>query len=196
LDIGEIVEPNLMAIRNPANGEFYIPGSSLKGKLRCILERELGKSDAGEPCTCGERTCLVCTVFGAHKKQKPECAPTRIVVRDSPMSEESRKRFHEDQQKGKPTVEEKTENIINRYSGAAEHPRTGERVLPETTFDGEILLHIYEGDDARSLADFVRHGLGIVQDASSIGASGSRGYGKVRFEQVEEKTLEVSSLTV
>ena len=34
LQIGEIVEPNLMAIRNPANGEFYIPGSSLKGKLR------------------------------------------------------------------------------------------------------------------------------------------------------------------
>jgi CRISPR-associated protein Csm3 len=196
LDIGEVVEPNLMAIRNPASGEFYIPGSSLKGKLRCVLERELGKSDGGEPCTCGEKSCLVCTVFGAHKKQKPESAPTRIVVRDSPMTEDSRKRFLEEQRTSKPTVEEKTENIINRNSGAAEHPRTGERVLPETTFDGEILLHIYEGDNARKLADFVRHGMGIVQDASSIGASGSRGYGKVRFENVVEKTVELSTLTV
>jgi CRISPR-associated protein Csm3 len=139
---------------------------------------------------------MVCTVFGAHLKPKPECAPTRIVVRDSPMTEESRKRFLEDQKTGKPTVEEKTENIINRTFGAAEHPRTGERVLPETTFNGEILLHVYEGDNARNFADFVRHGLGIVQDASSIGASGSRGYGKVRFENVSEKTLEVSTLTV
>ena len=196
LDIGEVVEPNLMAIRNPATGEFYIPGSSLKGKLRCLLERELGKSDGGEPCTCGEKSCLVCTVFGAHKKTKPPCAPTRIVVRDAPMTDESRKRFVEDQRTGRPTIEEKTENIINRSSGAAEHPRTGERVLPETTFDGEILIHIYEEDPAAKLVQFVRHGLGIVQAASSIGASGSRGYGKVQFENVAEKTLEVSSLTV
>jgi CRISPR-associated protein Csm3 len=196
LQIGEIVEPNLMAIRNPANGEFYIPGSSLKGKLRSVLERELGKCEGGSPCTCGRVDCEVCTVFGAHLKPKPDCAPTRIVVRDSPMSEKSREHFDEAQRNGEPTVEEKTENIINRKSGAAEHPRTGERVLPGTTFDGEILLHIYEGDDAKKMVEFMRHGLGIIQEASSIGASGSRGYGKVRFEDIKEETLKVSELKV
>jgi CRISPR-associated protein Csm3 len=196
LQIGEIVEPNLMAIRNPANGEFYIPGSSLKGKLRSVLERELGKCEGGSPCTCGEVGCMVCTVFGAHLKAKPECAPTRIVVRDSPMSADAKASFIEAQRTGKPTTEEKTENIINRKSGAAEHPRTGERVLADTTFDGEILLHIYEGDDAKKMTDFVRHGLGIIQEASSIGASGSRGYGKVRFEDLKEETLKVSDLKV
>jgi CRISPR-associated protein Csm3 len=196
LDIGEVVEPNLTAIRNPANGEFYIPGSSLKGKLRCVLERELGKSEGGSPCTCGQADCLICTVFGAHLKAKPECAPTRIVVRDAPMSAESRERFHKDQLAGRPTVEEKTENIINRASGAAEHPRTGERVLPGASFDGQILLHIYEGDDEKKLADFVRHGLGVIQEASSIGASGSRGYGRVSFENVEPEILNVGDLRV
>jgi CRISPR-associated protein Csm3 len=196
LQIGEIVEPNLMAIRNPANGEFYIPGSSLKGKLRSVLERELGKYEGGRPCTCGEVDCLVCTVFGAHLKAKPPSGPTRIVVRDSPMSADAKANFIEAQRTGKPITEEKTENTIDRKSGAAENPRTGERVLPDTTFDGEILLHVYEGDDANKMIDFVRHGLGIVEKASSIGASGSRGYGKVQFQGIKEETLKVSELKV
>jgi CRISPR-associated protein Csm3 len=81
-------------------------------------------------------------------------------------------------------------------SGAAEHPRTGERVLPDTTFDGQILLHIYEGDDEKKLAEFVRHGLGIIQEASSVGASGSRGYGRVSFENLTQEILNVRDLKV
>jgi CRISPR-associated protein Csm3 len=198
LGIGEIVEPNLMAIRNPANNEFYIPGSSLKGKIRSGLEREQGKHDNGKPCTCGSKDCLVCTIFGAHPKRDgtPECGPTRIVVRDAPLSAASRQSLGEREQQAKPTTEEKTEATIDRELGKAENPRTGERVLPGTTFEGEILLHIYEGDPARKMTDFVRHGLGIIQEASSIGASGSRGYGKVRFENLKEETLKVSDLKV
>jgi CRISPR-associated protein Csm3 len=112
------------------------------------------------------------------------------------MSADAKASFIEAQKTGKPITEEKTENIIDRKSGAAQHPRTGERVLADTTFDGEILLHIYEGDTAKEMVNFVRHGLGIIQEASSIGASGSRGYGKVRFEDIKEETLKVSDLKV
>jgi CRISPR-associated protein Csm3 len=112
------------------------------------------------------------------------------------MSADAKASFSEAQKAGKSITEEKTENIIDRKTGAAQHPRTGERVLADTTFNGEILLHIYDGDDAREMADFVRHGLGIIQEASSLGASGSRGYGKVRFESVKEETLKVSDLKV
>lgn len=76
LEIGELIDANLAAIRNPATDEFYIPGSSLKGKLRSVLEKQLGKADR-EPCGCGKNTCLICKVFGAHKKPNPESAPTR-----------------------------------------------------------------------------------------------------------------------
>jgi CRISPR-associated protein Csm3 len=198
LEIGELVDSNLTAIRNPINDEFYIPGSSLKGKLRSVLERESGKTsnNGREPCDCGRADCMVCTVFGAHKKTQPECGVTRIVVRDALMSKASQEAFKQAGAAGKPTVEHKTENVINRNSGAAEHPRTGERFLPGTTFDGEILLHIYEKDDAKKMTAFVRHGLGIIQEASSLGAGGSRGSGKVKFDNVREETIPLANLTV
>jgi CRISPR-associated protein Csm3 len=112
------------------------------------------------------------------------------------MSEASRKAFVETGAAGKPTVEHKTENVINRSSGAAEHPRTGERLLPGTVFDGEILLHVYEKDDAKKMTAFVRHGLGIIQEASSLGAGGSRGSGKVSFLNVREESVPLEKMTV
>ncbi len=198
LEIGEEVDANLSAIRNPANDEFYIPGSSLKGKLRSVLERESGRmsKNGREPCDCGRADCMVCTIFGAHKNTKPECGVTRIIVRDALMSEGSRDNLYKAGEQGKATVEHKTENVINRSSGAAEHPRTGERLLPGLVFDGEIVLHVYEGDDPRKMVQFVRHGLGIIQEASSLGAGGSRGSGKVCFENVKEETIPLQQLTV
>ena len=194
LEIGELIDANLAAIRDPASGEPYIPGSSLKGKLRSVLEKKLGLGHGGEPCGCGKKDCMVCAVFGAHKNTRAESAPTRIVFRDAHMSEDSRKDFRQRQKEGQPTFEVKTENTINRKTGAAVNPRTGERVLPGTDFEGEILLHIYEGDDAGGLEDFVRQGLAIIQEGSSIGASGSRGYGKVRFQKVLRETLDLEKL--
>lgn len=198
LEIGELVDANLSAIRNPANDEFYIPGSSLKGKLRSVLERESGRlsGNGREPCSCGEADCPICTIFGAHKNTQPKCGVTRIVVRDAFMSLASRKEFEEAKFAGKPTVELKTENVINRKSGAAEHPRTGERLLPGMIFVGEVLLHIYEGDDAKKMTEFIRHGMGVIQEASSLGAGGSRGAGKVSFVNIEEKIIPLHTMKV
>lgn len=198
IEIGELVDANLSTVRNPSNNEFYIPGSSLKGKLRSVLERELDKTsgDGREPCGCGRNDCLICTIFGAHKKTNPECGLTRIVVRDAYMAGDSKKAFADASAAGKPTVEYKTENVINRKTGAAEHPRTGERLLPGTVFDAEILLHVYEKDDAKKMVEFVRHGLGIIQHASSLGAGGSRGSGKVTFLNPKEETISIEKLTL
>lgn len=195
LEIGG-VDANLSVIRNPVTGEPYLPGSSLKGKLRSALEKELGKALGGDPCKCGAADCLVCTVFGAHMRPGAPSAPTRIVVRDAPLTQESRKSFREAVAVGTPAFEEKTENIIDRKGGMAKRPRTGERVPPGTAFDAEIILHIYEGDDATALTKFVRHGLGIIQEASSLGASGSRGYGKVRFQNLKVETKKLDALTL
>ncbi len=193
LEIGEVVDANLSAIRDPGTGEFYIPGSSLKGKLRSTLEKQIGKIET-EPCNCGLASCLVCKIFGAHKNPSAQCAPTRIVVRDARLSTGSREKMEADQKVGRPIVELKTENVINRRTGTAEHPRTGERVLPGTVFDGEILLHVYNGDKQKEFVDFIRLGLGIIQEASSLGASGSRGYGRVRFDKLVEKEFALDQL--
>src|SRR5216684_4558782 len=90
LEIGGAVDANLAAIRNPGTKEFYIPGSSLKGKLRSSIEKALNKCPDGKPCGCGRIDCEVCVLFGAHLNLRAESAPSRIVVRDCPLSEESR----------------------------------------------------------------------------------------------------------
>ena len=132
--------------------------------------------------------------LSTHMKPKAECAPTRIVVRDAHFSAAYLQRYEERIAEGKVVLEEKTENIINRKSGAAEHPRTGERVLPGACFDGEIILHVYDGDDTRKMTDLIRHGLGVVQQASSLGAGGSRGSGRVRFNNLKEEAIALADM--
>ena len=72
-------------IKNPSNSRPYIPGSSLKGKMRAELERQLGKHGGNRgdrPCGCARRDCPVCRAFGAHMNTKSELGPSRIIVRD------------------------------------------------------------------------------------------------------------------
>lgn len=189
-------------IKNPLTNEPYIPGSSLKGKMRSQLEKVYGTfntdkrtqerqpDNSGSPCRCGKPDCKVCTVFGAHFNPGAASAPTRIIVRDAHMSKDYRTRIQElplerDQ------LELKGENIINRNSGTAEHPRFMERVPAGASFDFEILLQILEGDNAGELKDFVEEGLHLVE-RSALGGSGSRGYGQVKFhyETTEEAVAE------
>ncbi len=187
LEIGAAVDANLNIIRDPVTNEPYIPGSSLKGKLRSTLELIYGLSREGEPCKCGQANCPVCKIFGAHMKPDSECAPTRIIVRDAPLTSDSRARYHELLRGGKEPIETKTENIIDRKQGTARHPRTGERVAPGMRFDGQIILHIYEGDDDARMVGTIKQALKAVEEFSGIGASVSRGYGKVRFHNIQEQ---------
>ncbi len=192
LEVGTTVD--LSALRD-TGGQPYIPGSSLKGKLRSVLERLEGKSSGeGEPCGCGAGDCKVCVLFGAHKKPKAASAPTRIVVRDAPLTAESAGRFRQMQAEGKPFFEEKAENLVLRDSGVAQDPRWQERVW-EAAFQMEILVNIYEGDNREELMAFVRQGLGVIQETGALGAGGSRGSGKVHFE-VQETWLELDKITV
>lgn len=199
LEIGGV---DLTAIKHPATGEPYIPGSSLKGRLRAMLERVEGKV-RDEPCNCGLTTCLVCTVFGAHKNVRADCAPTRIVVRDAPLTTAAREAFRARAREGQPIYEEKTENVIHRRTGVAQHPRQQERVLwgePgeawAAEFAVEIVIQLYERDKKDDLVSFVRKGLGLIQEIGAIGAAGSRGSGQVEFRDVTEEEIDLAKVTV
>ncbi|MFZ4437618.1 MAG: type III-A CRISPR-associated RAMP protein Csm3 [Syntrophales bacterium] len=178
----EIGGVDLPIIKHPVSEEPYIPGSSLKGKMRSQLEKKLGKFDVkGEPCGCGNKSCLICTIFGAHKNTRHDLGSTRIIVRDACLSNESRNAYKEMmEQKGTTYIEKKIENIVNRKTGTAEHPRSQERVPSGAKFDFEIVLQIYDGDDEQSLIDFVKSGLRDVQ-MTYLGGYGSRGSGQVKF---------------
>lgn len=173
-------------IKNPLTGEPYIPGSSIKGKMRSQLEKTYGmkdkfkKEEKSKPCGCGDKNCNICKIFGAHMNTRAESAPTRIIVRDAMLNEKTREIIKgRDLAEGN-FLEIKAENIIKRDTGTAESPRFIERVPAGTIFDFEIILQIFEGDNENEMVNFVKEGLKAVEK-SYLGGSGSRGYGEVKF---------------
>lgn len=181
IEVGGLDNP---IIRDPVSRRPYIPGSSLKGKLRSLLEYRLGKVKSdGKPCGCLQEDCLVCRVFGPHLRPNHDLGPTRIIVRDAPLSEESREQLEPLREQGIDLTEVKRENIINRATGVAADRglRTQERVPAGTKFDLTIHLRIFEDDDENALVSFVEQGLKLLE-SDYLGGSGTRGYGWVGVE--------------
>lgn len=209
-------------IKDPITGYPYIPGSSLKGKIRSLLEwitkrannltcteyqidefetkrkalidkisgennpgkknklqEELGRmSPSIKPCDCG--TCDVCIVFGCSAASAVK-EPTRLTVRDSFPKKDTVERW-EINLGEKIYTEIKTENTIDRLTSEA-NPRPMERVTADSVFEVEMLFDIYKEDDEQKIKK-VFEGLMLLGD-SALGGSGSRGSGKVVFENIK-----------
>lgn len=179
MEIGGMENP---VIRHPLSKLPYIPGSSLKGKLRSLLEYRTGKiSDNGEPCGCAD--CLVCKIFGPHKQSEHKLGPTRIIVRDATITEESAHRLESLREEGSLYVEVKSENWIDRRTGVAGRGglRTQERVPAGSQFDFNISVRIFEGDNEKEILDFISEGLDLLEH-DTLGGSGTRGYGWVALD--------------
>ncbi|MCP1123841.1 type III-A CRISPR-associated RAMP protein Csm3 [Bacillus sp. 3103sda1] len=189
IEIGGLDNP---IIRQPLTDLPYIPGSSVKGKLRSLLEGVYGRKPksshpraAGEPCGCAHETCLVCRVFGPHKNSHHKLGPTRLLVRDFKLTNESRESLqHANASKGMFYTEIKTENIIVRTTGTADKPRTFERVPEGAEFDLKMVLKIYDKDNQEQVINFIKQGLKLLE-SDYLGGSGSRGYGQVSFKNLE-----------
>ena len=180
IEIGGVDMP---IIKHPVTGEPFIPGSSLKGKMRSQLEKKLGKfTQNGEPCGCGQADCLVCKVFGPHKNPKHNLGSTRILVRDAFFNKTTKEKYEQlAKEKGLSYIEKKTENLVLRTTETPKDPRSQERVPAGAEFDIEIVLQAYDTDgDGNALIDFVKEGLRQVQ-STYLGGFGSRGSGKVSF---------------
>ena len=171
-------------IKNSLTGHPYIPGSSIKGKMRSQLEKKyynyIQPKKEGQPCGCGKKDCKICVVFGAHMKPGALSAPVRIIIRDANLSKETLDTLQNRDFQKSNFLEIKGENIINRKSGTADSPRFIERVPAGAKFDFKILLQIFEGDNEDELVAFVEEGLAQIEN-SYLGGSGSRGYGEVKF---------------
>lgn len=191
IEIGGMDNP---IIRNPKTKMPYIPGSSLKGKMRSLMEWKLGKValNNGKPCSCGK--CEVCRVFGvsaANKSEEKELAgqrgPTRLIVRDAEISLKSLEEYNND---GIPLVEEKHENTINRITAEA-NPRPVERIVPGTLFDFNLSYRVLDtGDDGqedeKNFTEVVLTAMAMVQ-LDYLGGGGSRGNGKISFVDLQDE---------
>lgn len=189
LAIGNVDMP---VIRDPVTGRPYIPGSSLKGKMRSLAEKMTG---APQNRSIGRDVRIhvaenreqydrywVNPLFGVPGEVKFEVpAPTRLIVRDIPLDEESAQQLLS-VRTDMPYTEVKWEAAIDRVTSAAT-PRQLERVPANTLFAPmELVFSLYLAEDI-ALFGHLLSAMKLVED-DYLGGQGSRGSGKVRFEDI------------
>ncbi len=170
-----------------ARGRPFVPGSSLKGKLRSLSERLENRrlSSKGEvrihTCESPDEfsTCYTCHLFGLPGERE-FAEPARLIVRDAPLLEDSITPQMRDFM-DLPYTEIKWENVLDRVTSAAV-PRQFERVPAGAEFALEMVFSCYEEKDL----DYLRRLFSLMKllEDDALGASGSRGYGKVEFRDL------------
>lgn len=176
-EIGGVDNP---VIRDPLTNYPYIPGSSLKGKLRALLEFALGKVKADSKGNYPPSDDPIITnLFGASA-EKSQFGPTRLIVRDAFPDEETIKLWNNVETET-PYTEYKAENTIDRMTSKA-NPRFLERVLKGSRFDVEFVLQVYSNETDKGKSNFNKlvQALRLLED-NTLGGGGSRGSGKVKF---------------
>ena len=177
LEIGGLDSP---VVKHPITREPYIPGSSLKGKLRSLLEMKL-HTEKGLPfkergvrfhfCETYEDAlhCNVCRVFGSSGTTN---FPARIKVRDAELTDFSRNFISDG-------LEIKFENSLDRITSAS-NPRQIERVPAGTEFEFEIIYNVENLKQLKNDLINILSAMELLED-DALGGHGSRGYGRVKF---------------
>ena len=122
-----------------------------------------------------------------HKPRANNLGPSRIVVRDAQLLEGGE-------------TELKSENVIDRKTGTAMHPRKVERVVAGSTFTLRIGIQEWDLDKDVPYADkkggpalvaFVLEGLKLVQ-RTGLGSGVSKGSGEIQFESLKYNGTDVT----
>lgn len=150
----------------------YIPGSSLRGKMRCLLEQIDGKTEVGA-------SDIVNQLFGYSGKK----VISKLIVRDAYLTDASAKQLIESPL-DMPYTENKYENTIDRVKGTALHPRQSERVPAGAEFAVEMVINIWDGDDEDKLLTLLQDGIRLLEN-DYLGGDGSRGCGQVKFGELK-----------
>lgn len=183
-------------VTHPHTREPYIPGSSLKGKIRSLLEMRSGlmSQTDGKPLGAKilkklngpdkESALAIMQLFGtsgADGDEARQVGPARASFSDCSLNEDTRKITVANSWS---YTEVKSENSINRIQGTAKDPRFTERVVAGLAFDFNISIKEMEGDP--ELLTILLEGIRMLEQ-DALGGSGSRGYGRVQFEFSDEK---------
>jgi CRISPR-associated protein Csm3 len=200
LEIGGADNP----VVKDAFGLPYIPGSSLRGKLRALLEQSSGLAIPSELVYLSKRKGQevrihqsdrpdddICLLFGRNPGrmdrvsgealESTAATPARLTVYDAPLLTESitaQMRENMDDE----LTEVKSENAIDRITSQA-NPRTLERVPAGARFHFRVVLDVLCPEDRELLARLVE-GLRLLED-DSLGGGGSRGNGRVALSDLK-----------
>lgn len=170
-------------IRNPIDNKPYIPGSSLKGKMRSLLEQS--KGTFGPPVggnvkhgPTDDYKNPITKLFGKSTGEGDNI-PSKIIVRDSELLDPDGKILN-NKNTDLPYTEAKTEIVIDRITAAAS-PRQIERVPAGVEFTLNVVVNIFNHDNEKEMMELVFNGMRLLQD-DYLGGKGSRGSGQIKFK--------------
>ena len=180
-------------IMHPHTREPYIPGSSIKGKTRSLLEMESGfmAFTKGSPLSpkalqqaddsaMEAKGMAIIKFFGAGGSEQDDSGtfgPTRVSFADCYLNGAWKEKAKANRW---PLTEVKSENSINRVTGTAQNPRFIERVPEGTKFDFTVSFKVLHGGEEELFEGLLFKGLKLIE-MDALGGSGSRGYGRVEF---------------
>lgn len=172
--------PDKFVVRNPLNNIPYIPGSSLKGKMRALVEIANGcvEVDRGKVGPSKDPNSVSGKLFGVATGSDNN-RPSRLIVRDAELDIEAWDFSNTDL----PYTESKTEVAIDRVTAKA-NPRTFERVPAGAKFKLNMVLNVFEGEDEKELKNTLKQAIELLED-DYLGGHGSRGYGHIKFEGLD-----------
>jgi CRISPR-associated protein Csm3 len=199
LEIGGADNP----VVKDAFGIPYIPGSSLRGRLRSLLEQALGLAVPAELVYLSKRKGQevrihqsdrpddeVCILFGrtpgriervtGETAESAIATPARLTVYDAPLVLDSitpQMRENLDDE----LTEVKSENAVDRITSQA-NPRTLERVPAGARFRFRMVLDVLCEED-KPLLSRVAEALRLLED-DALGGGGSRGSGRIAFQNL------------
>ena len=166
-------------IKNPLDNIPYIPGSSIKGKLKYLLKIHEGKlNDEGNDYKFDDEN--ITSLYG--KAETKENQSTRAIFRDLTLT--NKEYLESKLGKGRYT-EIKGENKIDPLKSTA-NLRFIERVPAGAIFEGEIVINIFDEDNKDTMIHAIEKALGLLE-MNYLGGNGSRGYGRVKAEWKTEK---------
>ena len=181
VEIGGIDTP---VIKLASKGDVpYIPGSSLKGKMRCLLEQTEGASNVG-------LNKDINNLFGITKNDSigiKDNLPSKLIVRDAILTEDSKSYLLGCDNLDMPYTEHKYENTIDRVTAKA-NPRNMERVPAGAEFNAEFIINVWDDDDENELIAMFEKGIRLLEN-DYLGGSGSRGYGQIKFGEMKKTEL-------
>jgi CRISPR-associated protein Csm3 len=196
LEIGGADNP----VVKDSHGRPYVPGSTLRGRVRALLEQATGMAIPSELVFLSKRKGQevrihqsdrpddeICILFGRSPGRMEKvgggeldsnfATPARLSVFDAPLVTESitpqmRETLDDE------LTEVKSENAIDRITSQA-NPRTLERVPAGARFRIRMVVDVLCPEDA-ALPGLLVQGLRLLED-DTLGGGGSRGSGRVRF---------------
>jgi len=167
-------------IKDPITNLPIIPGSSIKGKMRTLLAKVYNTTLAEKPGDDGE---IISRLFGNSSDKNYKVG--RLIFRDAFLTNKK----DLDSRSVKGYTEVKFENTIDRITAEA-NPRQIERAIRDSVFGFELIYEVTDKSQAQVEEDFkvILDGLKLLE-LDYLGGSGSRGYGKVAFENIKANTV-------